>query len=49
MKGTGKGVKREGAIREGALEQITSGTLLRAVYPALRPYGLFSHLWEQSD
>ena len=35
MKGAGKGVTREGAIRDGASEEITRGTHLTAVYPAL--------------
>ena len=35
MKGAGKGVTRDGAIRDGASEEITRGTHLMAVYPAL--------------
>ena len=35
MKGAGKGVTREWAIRNGASEEITRGTHLMAVYPAL--------------
>ena len=35
MKGAGKGVTREGAIRKGASEEITRGTHLTAMYPAL--------------
>ena len=35
MKGAGKGVTREGAIRDGTSEQITRGTHRTAVYPAL--------------
>ena len=35
MKGAGKGVTREGAIRDGASEEITRGTHLMAMYPAL--------------
>ena len=35
MKGAGKGVTREGAIRDGTSEEITRGTHLTAVYPAL--------------
>ena len=34
-KRAGKGVTREGAMRDGACEEITRGTHLTAVYPAL--------------
>ena len=34
MKGAGKGVTRDGAIRDGASEEITRGTHLMTVYPA---------------
>ena len=35
MKGAGKGVTRDRAIRNGASEEITSGTHMMAVYLAL--------------
>ena len=35
MKGAGNGLTREGAMREGASEEITRATHLTAVYPAL--------------
>ena len=35
MKGAGKRVTKEGAIREGASEEIRRGTHLTVVYPAL--------------
>ena len=35
MKGAGKGVTSDGAIRDGAREEITRGTHLMALYPAL--------------
>ena len=35
MKGTRNGAEREGAIRQGAREQITRGTHLTAMYPTL--------------
>ena len=35
MKGAGRGVAREGAIRDRTSEEITRGTHLTAAYPAL--------------
>ena len=35
MKGAEKGMTREGAIKDGVSEEITRGTQLTTVYPAL--------------